>query len=73
MTEKEKANRIVQSFMDFTNYYQRKDNGLLEWNSKEGISNAKKCAMIAVDELIVNSQYCSEAYWIKVKSEIEAL
>jgi hypothetical protein len=67
MKEKEKAKELVNNFRRFV------DKSRVDPLDNQPEINAKQCAMIAVDELIVNSQYCSEAYWIKVKSEIEAL
>jgi hypothetical protein len=37
------------------------------------IETAKKCALIAVDEIILNCYEDMEEYWQEVKSEIEKL
>lgn len=60
MTPKEKAKELVEKY-DLTLTY-------LESKSK-----AKQCALIAVDEIILSSNYFEIYYWKEVKQEIEKL
>jgi hypothetical protein len=67
MTPKEKAKELVDKFMEYT----------VEWNNV----TAKKCALIAVDEVISADWYIPTfedykkwtSYWKEVKQEIEKL
>ena len=66
MTKKEKAKELVSQFEYYT---------YNSFTTDYGDSNAKQCALIAVDEIIkvsTNSQN-SENYWRQVKQEIENL
>ena len=67
MTPKEKAEELVSKFWDATNIY--------SWE-------AKQCALIAVDELLLiandyffhdEGEIKTKAYWQEVKQEIETL
>ena len=64
MTPKEKAQQLIYAFEAFTD----RDNEL---------EFAKQCALIAVDELIYETQFevpnIRQRYWINVKHEIEKL
>jgi hypothetical protein len=64
MTPKEKAIELVDKY--------NKDI-MLYWDLS--YNQAKKCALIAVDELIANEHLeCGDSpYWIRVKKEIETL
>ena len=64
MTTKDKAQQLIYAFEAFTD----RDNEL---------EFAKQCALIAVDELIYETQFevpnIRQRYWINVKHEIENL
>ena len=64
MTPKEKAQQLIYAFEAFTD----RDNEF---------EFAKQCALIAVDELIYETQFevpnIRQRYWIEVKHEIENL
>ena len=68
MTPKEKAEDLVNKFLPFANddYYNEH-------------SNAKKCALIAVDELQLQASnqrfgnHLAMQYWLDVEKEIERL
>jgi hypothetical protein len=72
MTAREKAKELADNFLGCliknSSYYI--DNGLFE-------EQAKQCALIAVDELIYETQFevpnIRQRYWIDVKREIENL
>jgi hypothetical protein len=74
MTPKEKAKKIVDKYMPHIA-------GADRYNTTLGIYNkdiAKKCALIAVDEVIesVNDEHVSDIFiefWEEVKKEIELL
>jgi hypothetical protein len=78
MTPKEKAIELVDKF------YQRfpltmdviTTRGDLSWEYN-GWKEAKQCALIAVDELIYETQFevpnIRQRWWIEVKKEIELL
>ena len=78
MTPKEKAKELINKFIKPT----------IKWNAINGvdyyndINTAKKCALIAVDEILSdyknylmheNTEYKGLMYWQEVKQEIEAL
>jgi len=63
MTPKEKARDLIGKFVHLT----RQTSG-----ANGTIYNSKKCALIAVDE-ILNEPDCSYDYWQEVKQEIEKL
>jgi hypothetical protein len=73
MTPKEKANELVDKFMDYTRFE------IDEQNNMSNIFSAKQCALIAVDELIIeknkweNGSFYTSKYWDYVKQEIEKL
>jgi hypothetical protein len=63
MTPKEKAKELVEKYMEITNGY-------------DFINDAKKCALICVDEMLdcnTTSVYWEEdfEYWKQVRQEIE--
>lgn len=64
MTPKEKAKELFDK-MDMI-IYTDQDN----WKSQ-----CKKCALVAVDEILINIEVPSENYsfWLQVKQEIEKL
>ena len=66
MTPKEKAEELVEKFMLWK--FQK-----CELSKKQ----AKQCALIAVDELIYETQFevpnIRQIWWIEVKKEIEKL
>ena len=68
MTPKEKAKELVHKYVDLTDGWVY---GIKNWNYK------KQCALIAVDELIYETQFevpnVRQKYWIDVKYEIEKL
>ena len=71
MTPKEKAIELVHKFCSTTEGF---------YKSKKNIKNAKKCAIIAVDEILAifyddyQSMWISELnFWHCVKNEIQAL
>ena len=71
MTPKEKAEELVEAMLGDNNHY-------LNNNIEIDKIHAKKCALIAVDEIldIVNTIYDCDAqvlypYWEKVKQEIK--
>ena len=77
MTPKEKAKELINKFIKPT----------IKWNAINGvdyyndINTAKKCALIAVDEILselteipYGLEYLNRLnYWLEVKQEIEAL
>ncbi len=77
---KEKAEELVDKFKDYANdeYHECSAQYELTENIKK---NAKKCAIIAVDEIIsLRKGYFDcpnpmndEKYWLEVKQEIERL
>jgi hypothetical protein len=79
MTPKEKAEELVDKYyniLPFDKYVITKDEDLSwEYNDWE---EAKKCALIAVDEIIFvvskyNDTQAEVSYWQQVKQEIEKL
>jgi hypothetical protein len=64
MTPKEKANEIGNAMYNGSVFDYDKQGHLKE------IENAKRCALIAVDELIKET---GKKYWYDVKTEIEKL
>lgn len=74
MTPKEKAQELVDKFIEFTQ----------DWDARDGYINdefrAKECALIAVDEILEMDLPILEEeadkfydYWEEVKQEIEKL
>jgi len=66
MTPKERAVELFKKFYCMPN------------NSKSRIKNiefdtAKKCALIAVEEIIKETDWTEASYWKEVKQEIEKL
>jgi hypothetical protein len=76
MTAKEKAKELVDKYLRI------EDATLFYWNAyydqrrvdDEVFTHAKKCALIAVDEVLNTDLYASEQwYWKNVLKEIEKL
>lgn len=68
MTPKERAKELVNKYSSILPYYNQKDN----------LNKSKRCALIAVDEILNNNNhfmqtYAQNDYWLKVKQEIEKL
>ena len=62
MTPKDKAQKLIKEY------------ALLSWKGKEfEMDYYKKCALIAVDELIKEVAHSDVGYWQEVKQEIEKL
>jgi hypothetical protein len=70
MTPKDKANELVDRM-----YFIISNNG--QFTGVHSIPNkfaeAKKCALIAVNEIIYDTQDITDRYWEEVKQEIEKL
>jgi hypothetical protein len=64
MTPKEKAEELFQKYYNNYGYY-----GI----PVDAIKNSKQCALIAVDELIKETDWSEAEYWQEVKKEIEKL
>ena len=85
MTPKEKAEDLVQKFIDIENMGRFSDNnGFSSWSTTVLMKQAKECIMITVHELIKEqskgAEYKSARYqderilfWLEVKQEIEKL
>jgi hypothetical protein len=77
MTPKEKAIELVNKFRDYTNG----DDPNNDYRFSPAIEkeNAKKCALIAVDEILEDRKemdgmkVINDPYWLEVKQEIEKL
>ena len=76
MTPKEKAEELINKFVEHTKVYHE----VLGW--EDYIDSAKKCALIAVDNIILANPhsnpfntdvYSTMDYWLEVKQEIEKL
>jgi hypothetical protein len=76
MTPKEKAEELIDKFIEHTQ----------EWDELDGYVNdiykAKQCALIAIDEIISSNPHSNPfntnvestmEYWQQVKQEIQAL
>jgi hypothetical protein len=63
MTAKQKANELVDRYVEYVEAY----------SSQGQIENAKICALIAVNELIGESLIENINYWREVKREIQAI
>lgn len=83
MTAKDKAEKLFKKYISICNNWSSK---FIEFKTikelkKELIQNEwfipKKCALIAVEELIYETQFevpnIRQRYWIEVKKEIEKL
>jgi hypothetical protein len=83
MTPKEKANELINRFLEYSNI-ECDDDGFPMYSSQ--IKNATHCAIISVDEiLIIESKYMGRLfhefdheedtmyYWQQVKEEIQKL
>ncbi len=77
MTPNEKAIELVHKFKCYTGKY---------YNSKRNIITSKQCALIAVDEILIEIAYTQNyvedtmnkiqvyiSYWQEVKQEIEKI
>jgi len=76
MTPQEKANELVNNFMEYSHTDFIPYKGGYQMDSQ--IENAKQCALIAVDEIIqeMNSVMLPnpfKQYWQEVKQQIEQL
>jgi len=76
MTPQEKANELVNKFMEYSHTDFIPYQGGYQMDSQ--IENAKQCALIAVDEIIqeMNSVMLPnpfKQYWSEVKQQIELL
>ena len=69
MTAKEKAKELIEKFEPFADYNQC---GLFTEMERMTI-NAKKCALISVDEIlnILNPMALDYEYWEEVEQELE--
>ena len=71
MTPIEKAKELYDKFLPYT-YYQYRD-------QKIEIYNTKQCALIAVDEILSETEerdgmrVINNPYWLEVRNEIEKL
>ena len=66
MTAKQKANELVDKYLEYVEAY----------SSQGQIENAKICALIAVDEMIEVTYAATRStyeYWLDVKREIQAI
>ena len=64
MTPKEKATELVNKHFDFVE----------AWSESNQIENAKKCALITVNEILpINSNPEAIKYWNEVKTEIKKI
>ena len=75
MTPQEKAKELVNKFRDFADGI---DSETDRFSPNIERKNAKKCALIAVDEILNNDNnffntYSQNDYWLQVKQEIEKL
>jgi hypothetical protein len=71
MTPKEKAEELVREFKKYAYYPKTKDDEIFVNELK---TNAKQCALIAVDEILNLDIYQSDQwYWQEVKQQIENL
>jgi hypothetical protein len=81
MTPKEKAKELLDRYNHIVNGYVVIDNNTFEHLKNIGYDKAKKCALIAVEEIVQNDYYrtannrliCDLRYWQEVKQEIENL
>ena len=74
MTQKEKAEELVDRFREYSHTDFNYSRGGYQIDTQ--IQNAKQCALIAVDEIIITLAEDINPlvnYWFKVKLEIEKL
>jgi len=64
MTPKEKAEELVDKFMDYTGFE------IDENNNMSNVFSAKQCALIAVDEILNLLPLANRDFWENVKQEI---
>jgi hypothetical protein len=67
MTPKQKAKELLDNFIPHTRVYHE----VLGW--EDYIDSAKKCALIAVNEILNLLPLANRDYWQEVKQEIEKL
>jgi hypothetical protein len=67
MTPKEKAKELLDNFIPHTRVYHE----VLGW--EDYIDSAKKCALIAINEILNICPLANRDYWKEVKQEIEKL
>jgi hypothetical protein len=67
MTPKEKANELANKMYKGSPFDKTKEEHILECEI------AKRCVLIAVDEIIYAVEGKYDQYWIEVKQEIEKL
>jgi hypothetical protein len=78
MNAKEKANELFNKFKDFADEDYMDTKQQFELNETRNL-NAKKCALIAVDEIINHHSQeqglyrIDTYYWQQVKSELQSL
>ena len=70
MTPKEQTKELVDKFLPFVDWNDLQDDCT---NRDWAIRNAKKCALIAVETVILNCYEEEEYYWREVKQKIEKL
>lgn len=65
MTPKEKAKELFDKFCSYSEHYKNDTDGIICWNTRVGEDNAKKCALICVEEILEFSDwfgYCGVMY-----------
>ena len=67
MTPKEKAKELVSKF---NNSYDKESKSYILY---QNVDESKRCALIAVEMVILNCYEEEEYYWQEVKQEIEKL
>jgi hypothetical protein len=73
MTPKEKAKELVDKFKPYSHFWVH-DLGRQKDYEIEQLENAIQCALIAVEELHIQTNKIIESkYWLDVKKEIELL
>lgn len=75
MKPKEKAKQLVYKYQSLVNFWHCYNGRTLEMIYR--LADMKQCALIAVDELIYETQFevpnIRQKYWLEVKQEIEKL
>ena len=68
------AKELVEKFMDIKIGQKHNDDGTMVYSSRKMYeSEAKKCALICIKELMIECKFMRESYWYEVKNEIEKL
>lgn len=70
MTPKEKATELINKFKEFADEDYMDNKQRFELNETRSL-NAKKCALIAIDEIIEVCESYISPYYYEVKKEIE--